>query len=191
MRRKVNNLTWNKTLEHFAHIYARPTHIYDEHIIDLMYFCQRENIIQIPYNVDQYEEIYEQLSNVTEYFDKPSDLGLPAYFFHLIITLFVRSYVPRMFPKSATNKVTQMGCDYAHANWRILKTLRILCFYNYPLDEWDALPSRNIAKCLYNDNSLSFSKCSVDSPCSKHPGLIRISIHTLHLFCLILLTVNF
>ncbi|KAF5394751.1 hypothetical protein PHET_10352 [Paragonimus heterotremus] len=60
--------------------------------------------------------IYEMLSNVTEYFDVPSDLDLPAPFYHL----------------SATNKVTQMGCDYANTGGITLKTLRILCFYNYP-----------------------------------------------------------
>ncbi|KAF7258032.1 hypothetical protein EG68_04288 [Paragonimus skrjabini miyazakii] len=78
-----------------------------------------------------------------------------------------------MSPKSVMNKVTQMGCDYANTDGSTLKTLRILCFYNYPVDDWFDLPTRNIAKCLYNDHSLSFSKCSVDSPCNKSPGLIR------------------
>ncbi|KAF5396858.1 hypothetical protein PHET_09935 [Paragonimus heterotremus] len=96
-----------------------------------------------------------------------------------------------MFPKSVTNKVTQMGCDYAYAGRMGLKTLEVLCFYNYPLDEWYNLSSRNIAKCLYNDHSLSFSKCNVDSPCNKYPGLVRMSFNKLHLFCLIFLITNF
>ncbi|KAF7258035.1 hypothetical protein EG68_04291 [Paragonimus skrjabini miyazakii] len=175
VRRKLNHLTWNKTLEYFARVYSRLTHIYDEHIVDLTAFCKKTNLIQIPYNADQYEEIYEMLSNVTEYFDVPSDLDLPAPFYHL----------------SATNKVTQMGCDYAHTEGRTLKLLRILCFYNYPVDDWFAKPSRKIAKCLHRDHSLSFLKCSVDSPCNKSPIPIRMSLDKLHLFCLVLLKINF
>ncbi|KAF5396183.1 hypothetical protein PHET_11186 [Paragonimus heterotremus] len=60
--------------------------------------------------------LYELLSNVTEYFDKPSGSALPSHFYRL----------------SVTNKVTQTGCDYAYAEGRELKTLLILCFYNYP-----------------------------------------------------------
>ncbi|KAF5394752.1 hypothetical protein PHET_10353 [Paragonimus heterotremus] len=56
VRRKLNDLTWNKTLEYFAHVYSRLTFIYDEHIVDLTAFCKKTNLIQIPYNVDQYEE---------------------------------------------------------------------------------------------------------------------------------------
>ncbi|KAF5396957.1 hypothetical protein PHET_09998 [Paragonimus heterotremus] len=55
-RVKVNNLTWDKTLEYFAHIYSRPTHIYDDYIIDLAKFCEKTNLLDVPYEVDQYEE---------------------------------------------------------------------------------------------------------------------------------------
>ncbi|KAF5397333.1 hypothetical protein PHET_09065 [Paragonimus heterotremus] len=55
-RIKVNNLTWNKTLEYFAHVYSRPAHIYDEYIIDLTRFCDKTNLLDILYEVDRYEE---------------------------------------------------------------------------------------------------------------------------------------
>ncbi|KAF5396068.1 hypothetical protein PHET_11267 [Paragonimus heterotremus] len=55
--RKVNDLvsTWNKTLEYFAHVYSRPTYIYDEHIANLMDFCRKANLIQISYRADHHE----------------------------------------------------------------------------------------------------------------------------------------
>ncbi|KAF5396676.1 hypothetical protein PHET_10311 [Paragonimus heterotremus] len=84
--------------------------------MDLTRFYDKTNLLGIPYEVDRYEEIYEQLSNVTNYFDVPSESGLTEYFYHL----------------SVTNKVTQMGCDYAYAGRMGLKTLEVLCFYNYP-----------------------------------------------------------
>ncbi|KAF7260608.1 hypothetical protein EG68_02272 [Paragonimus skrjabini miyazakii] len=175
MGRKLNILTWNKTLEHFAHIYSRPTHLDYATILELSDFCEKTNLMQISYEVDQHEEIYELLSNATEYFGKDSPFGLASLFHRL----------------SATNKATQMGCDYGYNNRTVVPTIFVQCFYDYPLDEWFVQPSPIELKCLYRDDSLSFSRCSVDSPSNKSPDLNRISFKKLHLVCLVLLKINF
>ncbi|KAF7258031.1 hypothetical protein EG68_04287 [Paragonimus skrjabini miyazakii] len=80
MRRKK----WNKTLEYFAHVYSKPIHVDKLRIIKMSDFCEKANIIPIYYDVDQYEEIYEQLSNVTQYFDVSSESDLPEYFYRMV-----------------------------------------------------------------------------------------------------------
>ncbi|KAF5395977.1 hypothetical protein PHET_07476 [Paragonimus heterotremus] len=54
--RKSNILTWNKTLEHFAHIYSRPTHPDYATMPELSDFCEQTNIMQISYEVDHHEQ---------------------------------------------------------------------------------------------------------------------------------------
>ncbi|KAF5396124.1 hypothetical protein PHET_11079 [Paragonimus heterotremus] len=54
-RRKLPRLTWNKTLEHFAHVYSRHIHFMDMTITDLVDFYMKEKIAPIFCDVDQYE----------------------------------------------------------------------------------------------------------------------------------------
>ncbi|KAF5398379.1 hypothetical protein PHET_08251 [Paragonimus heterotremus] len=35
-------------------------------------------------------------------------------------------------PKSATDRATQVGCDFAYTNKTVVPAIYILCFYNYP-----------------------------------------------------------
>ncbi|KAF5396067.1 hypothetical protein PHET_11266, partial [Paragonimus heterotremus] len=65
-----------------------------------------------------------------------------------------------------------------------------LTIFNFRFKEWSAQPSQKELRCLYRDPSLSFSKCNVDPPCNKYPGLIDKPFSKLRLFCLILLTIN-
>ncbi|KAF7235566.1 hypothetical protein EG68_11370, partial [Paragonimus skrjabini miyazakii] len=119
--------------------------------------------------------IYELLSKVPEHFNEDALQGLPTYFYHL----------------SATDRATQVGCDYAYTNKTVVPAIYILCFYNYPLDEWFAQLAQGKGKCLYRDHSLSFSKCNVDSPCNKSFSLIHVSFNKHYFIFLILLTINF
>ncbi|KAF7253027.1 hypothetical protein EG68_08930 [Paragonimus skrjabini miyazakii] len=173
--RKLNNLTWNKTLEYFAHIYSRPTHSDNVPFLSLTNFCKKADVVQASYEVDQHEGIYQQLSNVTEYFGETSPFGLASHFQRL----------------SVTNKAIQMGCDYGYNNRTVVPTIFVQCFYNHPFEEWFSQPPQEELTCLYRDHSLSFSKCSMESPCNKSPSLICMSFNNYHLFCLILLAVNF
>ncbi|KAF5394631.1 hypothetical protein PHET_10865 [Paragonimus heterotremus] len=53
--RKLTSLTWNKTLEHFAHVYSLLTYFDDVTIPGLVDFCMKAKITYINFEVDQYE----------------------------------------------------------------------------------------------------------------------------------------
>ncbi|KAF7257323.1 hypothetical protein EG68_05969 [Paragonimus skrjabini miyazakii] len=76
--------TWNKTLEHFAHVYSRHIHSMNAIIPGLSVFCRKAKIAPILWNVDQYEGIYGLLSKVPEYFRREALQSLPTYFYRLV-----------------------------------------------------------------------------------------------------------
>ncbi|KAF6769386.1 hypothetical protein AHF37_09822 [Paragonimus kellicotti] len=81
-----------------------------------MDFYDTGNAIELFFEVDQYEGIYELLSNLAEDYDKPIQSYLAEPFYDL----------------SIPNIVTQMGCDYARGHRKPLQTIEIVCYYNYP-----------------------------------------------------------
>ncbi|KAF5396546.1 hypothetical protein PHET_10450 [Paragonimus heterotremus] len=115
-------------------------------------------------------QLYGTLPNVTEHYSDNINWDLPTYFYRL----------------SSTNKVTQMGCDYAYTNRTVVPPIFILCFFNCPYHDFYGRPARGKVSCLYRDPSLSFSKCNVDTPRNNSPGSIRLPSNMFHLFCLIL-----
>ncbi|KAF5397166.1 hypothetical protein PHET_09945 [Paragonimus heterotremus] len=192
VRRKVNTLTWNKTLEYFAHVYSMRTYFEDVTIPDRDEFERKADIIATAYEVDHYEGLYEILPKVTEHYSDNIESDLPKQFYRLIehgystFTILLH----RISPKSSTNKATQMGCDYAYTNRTVVPAIHILCFINCPYHVIFGRPARGKVSCLYRDHSVSFSKCKLDTPCNNSPGLTRMSLNTFRLFCLILVIIE-
>ncbi|KAF5397083.1 hypothetical protein PHET_09787 [Paragonimus heterotremus] len=55
VKRKVNTLKWNNTLQHFARVYVQRTYFEDVNIPELHKFHIEANIISTEYKVDKYE----------------------------------------------------------------------------------------------------------------------------------------
>ncbi|KAF5395976.1 hypothetical protein PHET_07475 [Paragonimus heterotremus] len=76
--------------------------------------------------------MYELLSNATEYFGKDSPFGLASLFHRLNDCTNCVLLLHSLSSKSATNRATQMGCDYGYNNRTAVPTIIVQCFYDYP-----------------------------------------------------------